>query len=109
MLLTLKNKMLMGLDRMIEEAHKQKYAVIKEILLDLGEVRDIVREVNAHEDRNERMEIKKLFKVEGDEYATVIALFQLNKKFIDKWYKQEYNIYYKEVKLTLTTDVSDYV
>lgn len=90
----------MGLDRMIEQAHKQKYAVIKEIEMSPSEVRELVIEVERHEDKEERLEIKKLFKVVGeDANASVLNLFALDKDFVEKWFKGVYTVTYKDVVL----------
>lgn len=99
----------MVLDRLIEEAHKQQYAIIDEIEMTPAELYQLIREIELKEGHEVRHEIKKKFKVSGEDdkgnSANVFEFFALKDVFVDNWKKRVYTVTYREVVLRLVDNV----
>ena len=105
MLLTLKNKTVMGIERMIKQANDQEFAVIKEIEMIPSEVFQLLTEIDSEEMKDFRKEIRSYFKVSGTDDAgndaNIFDFFALKRDFVDKWVNRVYVVTYRDVPLQL--------
>lgn len=102
MLLTIKNKTLIGIDRSIEAANKQPGAIINEVEIDTAELFNLIREIEITEDDEQRKDIRSRFRVKStDNTASIFDFFNLSFNFVEKWVKREYIVTYRGERLQL--------
>ncbi len=96
----------MALDRLIETGRKQLYGIIDEVEITPKELFELIREIEAHEDRDDRQKIKSRFAVEGeDNSANIFNFFKLDTEFVDNWKKRVYTVTYREIILRLVDNI----
>ncbi len=96
----------MALERLIETANKQLYGVIDEIEITPKELFELIREIESHEDRDDRQKIKGRFAVVGeDNSANIFNFFKLDTEFVDNWKKRVYTVTYREIVLRLVDNI----
>lgn len=101
MLMTIKNKMLLGMDRLIEET-KKKGGVPANISLDVQEAADFLREI-----QHLKIEIRKYLSVKHANNTDTDFRFLLQSvvtkeglgEIIKQWYNKEFVVTYKGVEI----------
>ena len=102
LVLTFKNRTLMGLDRLIRDANRHQYGIIREIEITNKDLFCLITELEAPEMIDYRADVRSRFKVESsDNTANLFDFFALKFDFVDRWVKREYIVTYKGVRLTL--------
>jgi hypothetical protein len=105
--LTLKNKSLEALDRLLNQANKREFAIVNEFELTPSDLFCIITELDSPEMKaaemtEKRKEYRSRFKVESkDNSANIFDFFSLKRDFVDKWFKREYTVTYQGVPLHL--------
>jgi hypothetical protein len=105
MLLKLRNKMTMAMDKMIEEA-KELGGVPGQILLEPKEAAEFIREINH---TSMKIRVKKEIDIgqkNPDEFDIRLLIWGKDpistedlKMIVEKWYKKEYSFRYKSLEL----------
>ena len=100
--LTFKNRTLMVIDRLINEAGHHEFGIVKEIELTTSDLFQMITEIDAPEFAELRKDFRGKFKVESeDNTANLFDFFALKTHFVDKWFEREYDVTYKGVPLRL--------
>jgi len=103
--LTLKNKSLEALDRLLEQVEKRPMAIINEFELNPRDLFLIVSELDSPELAEDRSEYRSRFEVSSeDNSANLFDFFRLKKDFVDKWFKRQYYVTYQGVPLRLVEE-----
>jgi len=98
MLMTLKNKMIMGMDRLIEET-RMKGGIPNTINLEPQEAADFLREIRELEDKTE---IRFQGKSAGIDLRFILKQELTKERLVElitQWHHGDFDIYYKDIKL----------